>query len=425
MDYNKLFRNIPEAIVVLSPGYKILDASDRYLAVTMRTREQIVGRHFLLEAFPDKDRSYEDNPVRQVLDKTCRTKQTEYLEVIRYDLPKPAEEGGGYDTRYWEAAHTPVLDEDGNVSYIIQRTSDVTEREVAKLALTQSEEKFRFMAETLPQLIFTTDPKGNYTYFNQRWTRFTGLPVKELLGSDWKQLVHPEDLPLVEQKWTEALQQESELQVEYRLKENDGNYRWCLCRVLPMTNDAGRILMWVGSVTDIHHTRQMVQELLTANEQMAHLSDQVQSAYTKAEKERKTLERLIMQAPAIFCVLEGPQHRFELVNAKYQQLFPNRRLVGKPVAEALPEVVEQGFIQLLDEVYNTGKDFVAEEVQVKIDRQDTGLLEDIYLTFSYQPIFEDDKITGILVFANDVTRQVKYKQKLQELESAHHDTRQE
>jgi len=420
MDYSNLFKNIPEAIVVLSPEYKILEASDRYLQVTMRKREQIVGLHFLLEAYPDKEHSYEDNPVRKVLDKARQTKQTQYLDVIRYDLSRPEEEGGGYDTRYWEAAHTPVLDDEGNVEYLIQRTSDVTEREVAKMALSESEEKFRFMAEAMPQLVFTTDAAGKLIYLNQRWTKLTGVPVKELLDLDWKQVTHPDDLPVAEAKWQEAFSNGTEMQLEYRLREKDGNYRWYLCRALPMTDEAGNIIMWVGSSTDIHNTRRMVQELLEANEQMAHLGDQVQAAYTQAENERKTMERLIMQAPAMFCILKGPEHRFELVNKLYQQqLFPNREILNRTVAEALPEVIEQGFIQLLDNVYNTGKEFVAEEVLIKLDRRNTGELEDVYVTFIYQPLYDEtEQVTGILAFVFEVTQQVLYKKKLQGLGQA-------
>lgn len=417
MDYNKLFKNIPEAIVVLSPEYKILEASDRYLQVTMRTREQIMGLHFLLEAYPDKEHSYEDNPVRKVLDKACQTKQTEYLDVIRYDLPRPEEEGGGYDTRYWEAAHTPVLDDEGNVEYLIQRTTDITEQEIAKQALSESEEKFRFMAEVMPQLIFTSDAAGKPVYFNQRWTKLTGIPAKELLDLNWKQVIHPDDLPVTKAKWEEAFSNGTEMQLEFRLKEKDGNYRWHLCRTLPMMDESGKIIMWLGSSTDIHDTRQVVQELLDTNEQMSLLADQVQIAYNKAENERKTLERLIMQAPAMFCVLKGPEHRFELVNKLYQQqLFPNRELVNRTVADALPEVIEQGFIQLLDDVYNTGKEFVAEEVLIKLDRHDTGELEDVYVTFIYQPLYDEEgQTSGILAFVFEVTQQVLYKKKLQEL----------
>ena len=418
MDYKKFFSHVPAAMVVVSPDYKILAATEAYLQITMRTREQILGKHFLLEAFPDKELSYEENPVRASLDKALQSKKVEYLDVIRYDLPKPESEGGGYDVRYWEASHTPALDEEGNVEFLIQHTSDVTERELAKLALSESEEKFRFMAEAMPQLIFTTDAAGNLTYLNKRWESYTNIPIETLLREGWQEVVHPDDLPVVTAKWEGAYNSGTDMQVELRKRDKDGIYRWHLCRTLPMKDEEGNTLMWVGSSTDIHDTRIMVQELLEANEQMSALSDQVQVAYRKAENERKKLERLIMQAPAMFCILKGPEHRFELVNEQYQQLFPNRQLQGYSVAEALPEVIEQGFVQLLDNVYRSGKEFIAEEVLIRLDRQDNGQLQDVYLNFIYQPLYEAEQVAGILVFAYDVTQQVLFRMKLQQLGKA-------
>ncbi|GAB3532631.1 hypothetical protein GCM10027443_16700 [Pontibacter brevis] len=418
MDYTQLFRNIPEALVVLSPEYKILAATDKYLEITKRTREQILGKHFLLEAFPNKELSYEENPVRVSLDRAIQSKKIDYLDVIRYDLPKPEAEGGDYEVRYWEASHTPVLDADGNVEYLIQRTTDVTERESAKLALSESEEKFRFMAEAMPQLIFTTDAAGELTYLNKRWERYVNLPLEDLSQEDWQKIVHPDDLPVVKAKWEEAFRNGTDIQMELRKRDKDGHYRWHLCRTLPMEDESGNIVMWVGSSTDIHDTRIMVQELLESNEQMAVLADQVQDAYVKAENERKMLETLFMQAPAMFCILKGPEHRFELINDKYQQLYPDKDMLHKPLAEAVPEIVEQGFIALLDGVYNTGKAYIAEEVPIMLDKGNRGKLEETYFTFSYHPIFESDKITGILAFGYEVTEQVMFKKKLQELGEA-------
>jgi len=418
MDYQKLFRHIPETIVVVSPTYEILAATQAYLQVTMRSEEELIGQHFLM-AFPDNpDSAGSKNAalLRQSLDRALQSKQVDYLDVLRYDIARPAAQGGGFAIRYWEASHTPVLDAAGRVAFIIQHTSDVTERETAKRALSESEHKFRFMAEAMPQLIFTTNAAGELTYFNQRWVKYTGLPVEELLNAAWQQVIHPDELTHSKLRWEQAFAQGSELQLELRMRDKAGAYRWHLCRVLPMHNEQGQIMMWVGSSTDIHDTRLMVQELLASNEQLAALSDQVQHAYRKVETERKTLERLLMESPAFFCTLQGPEHRFSLVNRNYQKLFPHRGLLGRKVREALPEVVGQGFIELLDQVYQTGKSYVTEETLVRLDRHENGVLEDVYLSFSYQPLYnEAEEVTGILVFGYDVSQQVGFRKKLQEL----------
>ena len=182
-----------------------------------------------------------------------------------------------------------------------------------------------------------------------------------------------------------------------------------------MKNDTGQVSMRVGSYADIHETKRLVEELLASNEQMSALADQVQEAYRKAETERKTLERLIMESPAFFCILKGPEHRYDLVNQNYQRLFPNRALLGRTVAEAVPEVIEQGFIQILDKVYRSGETFVAERGRIHLDRFNTGQLEEVFLTFTYQPLFEEDKVKGILVFGYEVTQEEIYRQKLKAL----------
>ena len=415
MDFHNLFTNIPESIVVVSPEYKILACTDQYLQVTMRKREEILGLHFLLEAFPDREVSYENNPVRKSLDKALHSKKVDYLEVIRYDLPKPANEGGGFEERYWEASHTPVLDAENNVLYIIQKTTDVTERELARKSLAMSEEKFRFMADSMPQLVFTTTAAGELTYLNKRWESYTGISIPVLQNSGWHSVIHPDDMESVTQRWMEAVQTETEMQAELRKRDKDGTFRWHLCRSLPMRNKQGEITMWLGSSTDIHDTRLLVQELVESNEQLAQLSDQVEQAYQKAEAERKTLERLIIEAPNFFCLLQGPDHRYELVNAHYQKLFPGRELLHKTVAEALPEVVEQGFIALLDQVYTTGKSYEANETLIKLDQHGTGNLTNIYVNFLYQPIQDEfGNATGILVSGLDVTELVKLRQQLQQ-----------
>ena len=421
MDFQLLFAHIPETIVVLAPepGYKILAATNTYLRTTMRQRENIVGLQFLLEAYPDSAVPYEENPVKISLDKALTSKKTDSLDVLRYDIVKPTEDGGGLEERYWEASHTPVLDASGHVLYIIQNTHDVTERELAKQAQQKSEQKFRFMAESMPQIIYTVNTQGEFTYFNQHIVHYTGLPLQAFAGTGWQQIIHPDDLPTLTARFAEVLQTGADLQIELRIRDKEGNYRWHLLRSRQMKDENNNPVMRVGSATDIHDTRLLVQELLTTNEQMADLSDQVQFAYQQAETKRKTLERLIMESPAFFCIIKGPEHRYELINQNYQKLFPNRVLLNKTVAEALPEVIDQGFIDILDNVYKTGKTFMAEETLIKIDRYDNHQLEDVYLTFTYQPLYkEDEQIIGIIVFGYEVTEQVLLKKKLEELGNA-------
>ncbi|QKG58444.1 PAS domain-containing protein [Hymenobacter sp. BRD128] len=134
-----------------------------------------------------------------------------------------------------------------------------------------------------------------------------------------------------------------------------------------------------------------------------------QEARAAAELQRAQLHHVLMQAPAMICIFEGPEHRFQLVNGPYQALVGERPLLGKPIAKAMPELAGQPIFELLDKVYRTGEPFVATEMLVQLDHDNArpAELEKRYYNFIYQARRDlRGQIDGILVFAYDVTAQV-------------------
>lgn len=133
-----------------------------------------------------------------------------------------------------------------------------------------------------------------------------------------------------------------------------------------------------------------------------------QAARIEAEEAHQRLYTLFMQAPAIICVLRGPQHVFELANPLYLQLVGRRDIIGKPIRKALPELAEQSFYELLDQVYASGEPFFGNEVRAMIDRHNGGKAEEGYFNFVYQPSRNAaGEVDGILVHAVEVTEQVR------------------
>jgi PAS domain S-box-containing protein len=124
--------------------------------------------------------------------------------------------------------------------------------------------------------------------------------------------------------------------------------------------------------------------------------------YRNEENER--FRALFAQAPGIMAVLRGPDHVFELTNQSYLQLIGHRQLVGRSAREALPEVVGQGFFELLDRVYSSGEPFVGHGLAVRLQREPNGPLEERYIDFVYQPIRDaNGEVSGIFVEGSDVT----------------------
>lgn len=131
--------------------------------------------------------------------------------------------------------------------------------------------------------------------------------------------------------------------------------------------------------------------------------------------ERERLRSIFMQAPASIAILRGPDHVFELANPMYLDLIGGREVEGKTVQEALPEVVNQGFLDVLNTVYTSGEPYHGKETAIDLVRTD-GSVGTHYLNFVYQPSFDSaGNVDGILVHAVDVTDEVTGRLKVEEI----------
>lgn len=119
------------------------------------------------------------------------------------------------------------------------------------------EERFRALAESVPQVIWTALADGNMDYVNQKWTDFSGQPFKEAMESGWLNIVYTEDASHTVMAWTNALSTGEVFENELRLRRADGYYRWHLCRALPIRDKNGAIVKWFGTFTDIHDQKML------------------------------------------------------------------------------------------------------------------------------------------------------------------------
>ena len=134
-----------------------------------------------------------------------------------------------------------------------------------------SGQHYRFLAESIPQIVFAAEPDGTPEYFNQRWRDYTGLADDG--GVRFEQVIHPDDLPLVRARWAESRGTGQTWECEYRLRRHDGAYRWHLGRSVAWRDPAtGEIAKWFGTCTDIHEqkrTRDALRFLAEASEVLA------------------------------------------------------------------------------------------------------------------------------------------------------------
>lgn len=140
-------------------------------------------------------------------------------------------------------------------------------RKKADRKLQESEERFRTLAETIPQIVFTTDSEGHFNYMNGKWFQLTGeMPGTEISSDLILQSIHPEDLPSIRSTWKKSREHLTPFYIECRLRAADGDYRWFLTAAMPLFDGHGRTTRWFGSCTDIDQQKKMNEELRLARE---------------------------------------------------------------------------------------------------------------------------------------------------------------
>ena len=142
------------------------------------------------------------------------------------------------------------------------------ERELALGQVERERERFHFMAESMPQKIFTAKPNGDIDYFNQQWALFTGLTLEQISQRGWTQFVHPEDLDENVRNWQDSIASGEPFHCEHRFRRADGTYRWHLTRAHAMRDASAGISMWIGSSTEIHEQKEKEDELRRANDDL-------------------------------------------------------------------------------------------------------------------------------------------------------------
>ena len=186
-------------------------------------------------------------------------------EAVDSDIIEIAPFGRPGERRTIFTRASAIRDEAGAIRGAVAATMDITSQVNTRRALQESEGKFRTMTEAMPQMVWSCLPDGTNDYSNGRWGEFTGLAGRDLTGSDWIGVIHPDDLPNLMSLWQASMASGRLFELEHRIRHVSGDYRWVLNRALPVRDDGGRIIRWMGTVTDVHDQKQAAEELRSAN----------------------------------------------------------------------------------------------------------------------------------------------------------------
>ena len=156
----------------------------------------------------------------------------------------------------------PILDDQNNIIEWFGSAADITAQKEVQEIIKESEEKFRQMADLVPQIIWTSRADGLIDYYNKRWYEYTGLEEKEFTDQSWIHIMHPDDVPLLMRSWNTSVQKGTPFQLEFRLKNiKTDEYHWFLSKGLPIRDKAGIITKWFGASTDIQEQKTLTEKL--------------------------------------------------------------------------------------------------------------------------------------------------------------------
>jgi len=183
---------------------------------------------------------------------------------------------------------------------------DIAERMRSQQALRESEARFRNMADTAPVMIWVADESKGCTYFNKQWLDFTGRSLEQELGDGWAKWIHSDDYAHCMEVYAGSFDKRVRFEMEYRLRNKDGQYRWVYDSGTPRNSSDGRFLGYIGSCIDITQRKESEEQLRKANEELKELKSQLEAENIYLQEELQLDQRfdeIVGQSDAIKYVL--------------------------------------------------------------------------------------------------------------------------
>lgn len=385
-----LLEHSTDAIALLSPQGAVTYASPSTERVTGYTTTELVGRNSFALLHPED------------------------LEAVRQQFTALLDRPGGSITLEYRLYHTDgtwhwmegTLTNrlaDPALGAVVCNYRDITRQKRGRERLRQSEERSRVLVEQASVGMFVTDLAWRFVEVNPVGCQLSGYTRQELLTRHIEDLVPEEDRAAVRARLKRLLTGET-TSTQARLQRKDGSL--LLVELSATLLSTGHLLGFVHDISARIQAEQARRQLLAYE----------QAARAEAEAARTRLYELFMQAPAMMAILRGPEHRYELANPLILPHRDRADILGKTAREVSPELVEQGVLAILDEVYTTGTPFVGTEFPARVDRRGDGVLEEAYYNFVCQPLrTAQGEIEGILAHSVPVTEQVLARRRVEEL----------
>lgn len=326
----------------------------------------------------------------------------EDMHVVKGTAPLEKSRQGDYEyqfrikrkdgeTRWIQGRSRSFYNEAGELESRMGVNIDITSQKQAEEKAHENEQRFRTLAEALPQLIWMTDNKGTYEYASHQWNEYSGLDP--MSANFWQELVHEEDIDTMLNGWRTCLVTGETYRSEARLKNKEGHYRWHLVTGEPVRNEQGEITNWIGALTDIHHQKTFAQNL---EAEVQSRTAQLLLKNEELQEQKEFIETILDSSEDIIAVLDRDLNYLS-VNKKVEEHYGLKResFTGRNLFEIFPYLKDSPMPGLLQRAFN-GESFSVNEYK-------SAVTDHWYQTY-YVPLKKSDgSVYGVVVVGHDIT----------------------
>jgi PAS domain S-box-containing protein len=356
-----------DPLVTISKAGKIMDVNQATEQATGFTREQLIGTDF-------SDYFTEPEKARAGYERV-------FSEETVHDYPLALRHRSG---QIMEVLYNASVfrNQRGEVEGVFAAARDVTERNQAERGLKQSETRYRSLVTATSQIVWSTDASGKVVGDMPLWRSYTGATPEQIMGGGWIDSLHPDDRERTADIWIRAVRGRSLYDTEYRIRRQDGEYRFFSVRGVPVLDDSGSIQEWIGTCTDITERKQAEEALHRLNQE---LESRVQQRTAQLQAANQELESFTY---SVSHDLRAPLRHIsgfsKILSEDFSAVLPQE-------AQHLLQRIEEGTRRmgmLVDDLLNLGR-VGRHEVRLQVTGLDTVVKE---VLTDLQPESENRKV---------------------------------
>lgn len=270
--YHELIFSSPSLMSIFKGENMIIDIANNAILESWGRGLDVIGKS-AFEVLPEL--------VEQGLDKKLQDVYRTGISYKAVEMPVNSLRNGNWELRYFTFVYQAHRDLNGEIDGVAVISNEVTPQAIINKKIKESESRFRMIAELMPEKINSAEPDGKVIYYNKSWLDYTGASIDELINEGWVKWMHPDELESIHKNWNHSVATGEDFDMDLRLLNLHGEYRWHRQRAKPVKDEDGKIKLWFSSGSDIHQQKEEKEVLEKA----------VAKRTAELEKKHKELEQ--------------------------------------------------------------------------------------------------------------------------------------